>query len=87
MLDGFVTDITDRKRALEEIRDSYDIQNVTNSILHLSLEDISLDEILKRSLDLLLSVKKFIFESKGEIFLVEEDNNTFVLKVHQGFTK
>jgi signal transduction histidine kinase len=55
-------------------------QAVINSLLRHSLEDTSLDHLLRRALDLILSIPWLSFEKQGSIFLVEKDSNTLVLK-------
>lgn len=57
-------------------------QKVLNSLLHLSLEDISLDEILKKSLNLVLSISWLSIQSKGSIFLAEGKQLKMI--VHNG---
>ncbi|MDP2971891.1 MAG: ATP-binding protein, partial [Deltaproteobacteria bacterium] len=57
------------------------------SILRLSLENISLEEILKRSLDLILSIPWLVFESRGCIFLVEDTPEVLVMKAQNGLAK
>lgn len=81
---GFVLmaqDITKNLRAEEEIRRNYDIQTVLNRLLGLSLENVSLEEILRRTLDLILSIPWLAFESRGGIFLADDDSKTLVLAV------
>ncbi|MEE8163259.1 MAG: hypothetical protein V3T92_04510, partial [Anaerolineae bacterium] len=66
---GDVEGTTGRKRAERELQRNYDAQTVINSLLRLSLEDIRLEELLRRTLDLLLSVPWLSIESRGSIFL------------------
>ncbi|MBM3240467.1 PAS domain S-box protein [Candidatus Poribacteria bacterium] len=82
-----VRDITERKQAEEEIRRNYDIQRVTNSLLRLSLEDIPLEELLNRAVDLILSIPWLAFESRGGIFLVEDEPNVLVMKAQNGLSE
>ena len=58
-----IIDITKRKEAEEEIRRNYDIQSVINSILRLSLENMPLEELLEKVLDLILSIPRLSIES------------------------
>jgi signal transduction histidine kinase/predicted transcriptional regulator len=62
-------------------------QAVINSLLRQSLEDVSLDNILKRALDLILSISWLAFEKKGGIFLVENGHNVLVMKVQKGLAE
>jgi len=76
--------ITERKWAEEELQRNYDIQTEVNSLMLLSLGDISLEEILKYALDTVLSIPWFSFESRGGIFLAEHDSEVLVMKVQNG---
>ena len=80
----FVTDITQRKTAEEEVRRNYDIQTVVNTILRLSLEDLALEELLDRTLDLILSIPWLAIESKGSIFVVGEEPDVLTMKSQRG---
>jgi PAS domain S-box-containing protein len=76
----------ERSRWEVEIRKNLDIQSVINEILQVSLEHTPLNKILERGLDLILSVKWLSFESRGSIFLVEEDSQKLVMKAHKGLS-
>ncbi|MGB2982079.1 MAG: GAF domain-containing protein [Candidatus Zixiibacteriota bacterium] len=78
------SEIVERKRAEEEIQRSYHIQSVLNELLHLSLEDISLEEILGRAIDHMISVSWLATESRGCIFLVEDKPEELVMKAERG---
>ena len=80
----FVIDITERKKTEEEVRKNYDIQNVITTILRLSLEEIALEDLLDRTLDLILSTPWLAVESKGSIFLVGEEPEVLVMKSQRG---
>jgi signal transduction histidine kinase/CBS domain-containing protein len=62
-------------------------QRVINALLHHSLEDISLDQLLKHALDLILSIPWLSFEKQGSIFVVENDPNTLVMKAESGLSE
>ncbi|UCB52040.1 MAG: GAF domain-containing protein [Candidatus Zixiibacteriota bacterium] len=76
--------IAERKRAEEEIQRSYHIQSVLNELLHLSLESISLEEVLERAIDHIVSVSWLATESRGCIFLVEDKPEELVMKAERG---
>jgi PAS domain S-box-containing protein len=59
-------------------------QGVINGLLNLSLEDLPLDELLHRSLLLLTAIPWIALESKGAIFLVADQPEVLVLRVHKG---
>jgi signal transduction histidine kinase/CBS domain-containing protein len=62
-------------------------QTVINALLRLSLEDISLEYLLKRALELILSIPWLGFEKQGSIFIVEKAPNTLVLKAESGLSE
>ena len=84
---SFVEDNTERKQAEEKIRQNYDIQDMLNSLLRLSLEDISLEGILKKTLELILSIPWLALESRGSISLVEDDPGVLVMKAQNKLAK
>jgi PAS domain S-box-containing protein len=75
-----ISDITERKRAEEEIRRNYDIQTVLNKLLHVSLENISLENTLERFIDQITSIPWLALQSMGSIFLVGDDPEVLVMK-------
>lgn len=82
-----IADITEHKRVEQAVQRNYDAQTAINWILNISLKNISLEGILKQTLDLLLSINWLALESKGCIFLVEADPNKLVLKARRGQTE
>jgi PAS domain S-box-containing protein len=83
----FISDISEKKQANIEIEQNYEIQTVINSVLNLSLEDIALKEILKSTIDLILSIPWLAINSKGSIFLVEEKSEMLVMEAQSGLSK
>lgn len=86
LMSGTVQDITELKQAEKELRRNYDIQNVINVILSFSLEDVPIEEILKRTMDLLLSIPWLSFQSRGCIFTVEKAPDILVMKAQSGLS-
>lgn len=80
-------DITERRKAEERIKRSYEIQSVLNNLLRTSLTGISLDEQLQLFLEHIVSIDSFGLEAKGAIFLVEGEAGVLVLKAHKGLAK
>ncbi len=76
--------IEEYRRTEEQLRRNHDTQAVINALLSLSLEEIPFHDLLQRCLSLLLSIQWLSFESRGAIFLVEEDPEILVLKVANG---
>ena len=82
-----VRDITARRKAEEEVELNYYIQKVTNSMLKISLEPLSLDEQFDRILGLILNVPNLSLQSRGAIFLKDAEAEALQLKAQQGFTE
>jgi PAS domain S-box-containing protein len=77
-----------RDRCTEEaIEHYYDIGTAVNALLRLSLEDYSLEELLKKALDIILSVPSLSIETKGSIFLVEDEPEVLIQKVQKGLAE
>jgi PAS domain S-box-containing protein len=78
-----IRDMTEQQQATERIKLNYHIQRVISSILKISLEPVSLEEQLGRILDEILSVPGLALQSKGIIYLVE-DEEVLVMKAQRG---
>jgi PAS domain S-box-containing protein len=88
LITAAVRDITKRKKAEEQIELNYYIQKVTNSMLKVSLETLSLEEQFDRILDLILNVPHLSLESRGAIFLRDEnDRELLKLRSSHGFSE
>lgn len=81
-----IRDITKHKQADEQIKLNFIIQSVLNSMLKISLEPLSLETQFDRILDLILSVPHLALQSKGAIYLIEDEAGVLVLKAHRGFS-
>jgi PAS domain S-box-containing protein len=82
-----IRDITKRKQMEELVEMNYHIQKVMNLMLSISLEPLPLYEQLDRILELILSVPHLTMQSKGAIYIVEEEKpDILVMKAHRGFT-
>lgn len=79
----FIIDITKRKNAEKKIQESYDTQSVMNKILQLSLEEIPLEELLLKALDLILSMPWLTVEAKGAVFLADEKSDILRLSAQR----
>ena len=79
--------VSDRKQAQDELRRNYDTQAAINSLLRDSLEDLNLEELLQRALDLILSIPWLVFKKQGSIFIVEDDPHTLVMKAQDGLAE
>jgi response regulator RpfG family c-di-GMP phosphodiesterase len=81
-------DLQELNRALREsetkINKNYLTQKVINSLLHVSLEDLPLQAILEKTIDLILTLPWLVREAKGCIHLVEDEPEVLVMKVQKG---
>jgi len=82
-IDNLNREISQRKKAEEETQRSYDIQGVINRLLSLSLENVSLEDMLERAIDDITSIPWLSLESRGAIFLVEDDIEVLVMKAQR----
>ncbi|MHB8880659.1 MAG: PAS domain S-box protein [Thermodesulfovibrionales bacterium] len=82
-----IRDISDRKRHEEIIRHNYDTQTVINTLMKVGLGNISLEEVLQQTLDIILSLPWLSVEAKGCIFLLEEGKKTLVMKAMKGLSE
>ncbi|TRZ52184.1 PAS domain S-box protein, partial [bacterium] len=77
-----------RDRCTEEDLENYnDTGTAINAHLRLSLEDYSLEELLRKALDIILSVTSVSIETKGCIFLVEDEPEVLIQKVQKGLAE
>jgi signal transduction histidine kinase len=75
----------DRRPAAEErARVLADTQRTIATVLALALEDVSLDDLLSRTLDLILATPWLSIERKGAIFLLDAGERALVMKAHRG---
>ena len=79
-----MSDITNRKHTEDELKRSNDTQIVINSLLQLSLSNIPMENILEQTLAMILAIPWLSLESRGCIFLVENEPNVLVMKAHSG---
>ncbi|MBU2573735.1 MAG: PAS domain S-box protein [Elusimicrobia bacterium] len=75
-------DITERRKAEADMRESYEIQGVINSILRHSLTPLPLQKKLADNLAALLSTPWLAVLPKGAVFLL--NGQTLTLTAHQG---
>jgi len=68
----------------EQLHRKKDTQMVINSLLKLSLENMSLNELLNAALNLVLNIRWLSLQSKGAIFLVKKESDTLVMTTQNG---
>lgn len=81
---GIFRDISDRKRQEKGAERVQQSRVAISALLRTSLEPISFREQLERALDIILSVPWLTIESKGSIFLMDDEANELVLEVERG---
>ncbi|MFC1510529.1 PAS domain S-box protein [Candidatus Omnitrophota bacterium] len=77
-------DVTDRRRDETAMGREREIQSAISAVLHISLEPISLLSQLKKILDLILSLPWLAIQSKGCIFLLDQNSGKMEMKVQKG---
>lgn len=64
----------------DELQRNYDKETVINTLLRYSLEDMPVETLLERTLNLILSIPWLALEKQGCIFLVEDDSKMLTMK-------
>lgn len=64
----------------DELQRNYDKETVINSLLRYSLEDMPIETLFEKTLELILSIPWLALEKQGCIFLVEDDSKTLTMK-------
>jgi len=81
---GTVQDVTERRLSEDKITRAYQQQGILREILNHSLKGIPLEEVLERTIELILSIEWLTIKPRGAIFL--SDGDTLVLKSQRGFS-
>jgi len=76
-------DITSRKRAEAALVANQREQKVLADLLRLSLEDLTLGQMLKKALAMIFEIPWLSIERRGAIFLMEESGEALTMKVQQ----
>lgn len=71
----------------DDLARSVDIQAATGLVLRWALEDITVQELLERTLDLILSISWLSFEARGSIHLVQPGDGILVMRAQQGLAE
>ncbi len=79
-----INDVTEHREAVEKIHRGFQLQTILNKLLRISLEDISLDNMLERIIEEIVSLPWLSIESKGGIWLVEDEPDVLVLRAQRG---
>ncbi len=70
----------DNKVFENNLRKNNDILRLVNALLHMSLENATLEHIMAEALDSIVSIPWLPFEKAGSIFLTEDEPRVLVLK-------
>ncbi|MDH4318576.1 MAG: PAS domain S-box protein [Desulfobulbaceae bacterium] len=79
-------DIREQLRRENTIRNSLILQKIINSILQLTLKNISLESFFIRTLELIVSYKSLKLLPKGAVYLTDLETGQLNLQAHIGFT-
>jgi PAS domain S-box-containing protein len=79
-------DITERKQAENELQESHQRETVFNALLRISMQDLSLEEQLGRTLDEILSIPWLPVLRQGAIFMVGDEPGVLELRVQRGLS-
>ena len=79
-------DVPDQARLADQLARSEANQKTLNALLRLSLEDLELEDLLRRALTLVLDNPWPATLGVGVVFLVDHDSNELVLKAHNGIS-
>ncbi|MBF0457794.1 MAG: PAS domain-containing protein [Nitrospirae bacterium] len=81
-----IDEIAQRTRMEEQINRNYLIQRVINSVLEISIEPISMKEQLSHVMTLILSIPWLSLQSKGSIFLYNEETEMLIMETEKGLS-
>lgn len=68
----------------EQLKRNQDLLATMNCLTRLSLEETNLEDILRAALDLIVSIPWLSVQSKGSIFIVEDEPGVLVMKAQSG---
>ena len=87
LLASFIGEAIHRFNLEEEIYDNYFKESTINMILSLSLENISFNKLLIKTLKMVLAIPWLSFESKGSISLVGDAPEVLEMKAHNDISE
>ncbi|MBF0465038.1 MAG: PAS domain S-box protein [Nitrospirae bacterium] len=82
-----IEDITSKLETEQKIVLNSQMQSVVDLILQISLEPIELKEQLERILDFIFTIPRLALESKGCVFLADEEKKKLKMKAQRGLTE
>lgn len=84
---SFIRDISEQKKADEQINNDYHSQRVISSVLETSTRSISFKEKLEQSLDAILSTPWLSLQGTGMIFTVDENTEVLTMAAQRGVSE
>ena len=82
--EGSLEDVTERRRADDDLRWSHETQMVMNSVLHLSLDAIPLRQLLDNALPVIIAVLGAPFSGGGALLLAEPNQEGWAVAAGTG---
>ena len=79
---GVLRDISARKKEQEKIEQALNVARVLDTILNISLPSLMIQEVLRKSLDAILSIPLFSLLKKGAILVASEDEHMLTMEAH-----
>ena len=76
-------EIKDRQSAEISLARDYELQKAIGAVLRISMESVSLEEMLEKILDVVLGLSWLAGESKGAIFTIDESSSGLVMKAQR----
>ena len=80
-----IRDITERRESEKQTELDYFLQRALNAMLEISLEHLPLETQFERILDLILATPHLVLESKGAIYVAEDNHDMLILRASRGF--
>ena len=84
---GFFRDVTERRNSEERVQHDLKLKSLLGEILRLPYEEHDIEELMERSLGLIVSIPHLELKDKGCIFLVEDEPEVLVLKAQRGLAE
>jgi response regulator RpfG family c-di-GMP phosphodiesterase len=84
---AIIEDISFLRQTEVELLHNYEMQTAINRLLRISLDDFSLDDVLNKALELLLSIPWLTFKKKGCVFLFDSAQNILLMKAANGLAQ
>lgn len=79
-----IRDMSAHKEATAKLELNFHVQRVISSVLRAAVTPMAMDELLALGLHEIISVPGLAFQSKGTIYLVEDEPEVLVMKAHRG---